>query len=129
MLDDPQDLQVQVPHVRIIKARLAPCLRERLAREARAKDIVLGYLPRVYFTDVRVALYTEISLVKRSEGSVDLAGEYAPVPEAAERKMKPAEPGKQINEPHSTTALPPIRSKIRLLSCLYRHSSQEFLTG
>ena len=77
---------------------MAPSFGEGLAGKASAQHVMGWQRKEIKFSYVTKRAESKIFLVKSRKILVGLAGKDTPVVKLLERKMKPSESGKEINE-------------------------------
>jgi hypothetical protein len=104
-LDNVENLMKQSATGLIYEAQLSARLREGLARETGAQDVMMGYGSlNVGVGDVaydRAAILSEVFTITVAEYGVDLRGEDALVTEFGESHVKATEAGEEVDEPQA----------------------------
>jgi hypothetical protein len=89
---DPKDVLEQAAPTWALKALLVPCLREGLAGESCAKNVVRRNCAGFDLANVAQGHEAEVSLVKGSEVFVNLAGKNATVAELIQCDVETTQP-------------------------------------
>ena len=97
---DIQDAVEQVAPLRAVAPSLVARLREGLAGEACAQDVVRRDVPERNVTDVPMWAHAEVGGVELGQASVHLGGKDALMAEASQCKVKPTKAREEVDEPH-----------------------------
>ena len=101
-------LEEEIALICVLEAQLVSCFRERLTRETRGKDVVIGHAPGDDFVAAQVvevtpSVDTEIDLVKGPQRGLPLSSEHATSLQFIEGDVEATQPSEEVDETEGLT--------------------------